>query len=179
MKITRHEKLKSCLIRGFKQCEASVTPEPQAVTDSARRADLLVEGSVVGGKVAFDVTCISIIGSAANAALTNQRNESLNGGIAGRDPLKISKTEVSRILLRKFLEKSRNCEGLDFGGVFRPWVISTGGRLYRSCHKDFLRMKKQHPREHSRMMLEIAATLAKSRGQSWMSCYADYRRADE
>lgn len=158
LRIGRHEFVKNILAQALKDGGNDVQKEVVAVNNSARRTDIVASGISIGGSIAIDVTCCAI-----------NRTTSL-GESHGEVGFRKSRLEISKILQARVSKKNKENLGLNYRGVFLPFVLTIGGTLNSEAWKLLEKFKKHHHREYFRLLLDISCVLAKNRGMLWTNC---------
>lgn len=176
LRLPRHELVKQALGKAFQDCGADVTVEPGA-RQHHRRADLLVNGEVVQGRAAFDISLVATTGAAAAqvVAATNTNTSP----VETTELISEARRQLQQILTMRHEKKLRENANLDFGGVFTPWIVSIGGTFHRETWKTLRRLKEIGPREHEKLMFDLSVILAKARARCFQRVFVPRRMREE
>eukprot|EP00924_Labyrinthula_sp_SR-Ha-C_P011877 snap_masked-scaffold_76-processed-gene-0.24-mRNA-1 protein AED:1.00 eAED:1.00 QI:0/-1/0/0/-1/1/1/0/276 len=167
-KVSRHEDIKKCLAYFFKETNCVVSLEPFSKNNN-RRADLLV--STRQGKTAFDVSVVSLTSKKNFKTLDSLREAlvSLCLNNASRESSTLLRL-AENVLRKRVASKNRENTGLDFGGQFQPFVLSTGGLVSKESSEHVIRQGKKDPSELLRLKNRISVSLTVHRSWAFKLC---------
>ena len=154
----RHQYVKEWLGQAYRQADAKVTNEPLDSTKK-RRADLLISGRFCGGTRAVDITVRATSGTTADKVVN----------LAGPN---LEPVGELRVLLQKSWDlKMEQNSGLDFGGAFRPFVLSSGGSMHPANLRDLDALRRRAPKAHTFLLYSLSASLRRSMAEAALSCF--------
>eukprot|EP00924_Labyrinthula_sp_SR-Ha-C_P003506 snap_masked-scaffold_97-processed-gene-0.3-mRNA-1 protein AED:1.00 eAED:1.00 QI:0/-1/0/0/-1/1/1/0/968 len=168
VKVSRHEDIKKCLADFFKETNCVVSLEPFNKNNN-RRADLLV--STTQGKTAFDVSVVSLT-SKKNFRTLDSLREALASLRLNNDSRESSilLRLAENVLRKRVASKTRENTGLDFGGQFQPFVLSTGGVVSKESLEHVIRQGKKDPGELLRLKYRLSVSLTVHRRWAFKLC---------
>ena len=157
-RINRHEYLKRALGASLRCGNADVQLEIFSKTSENRRADILASGRCCGGQVAIDITV-----TAVNKVPERHIEECTQGFIRAR-------ADTNYIIDKRVEKKMAENAGIDYGGKFLPFVMSTGGTMNQEAFDFMDSFRKNKPKCWYQGILSMPCTLAKMRGRMWTRC---------
>jgi len=165
--LPRHELMKKIIGSAFQEggCEVRVEPGD---AKTHKRADLLINGELTEGKAAYDVSVMSVTGTAAAAAVA--KKQLIIVPDSTDDVMIKARKEIQLVLADRFTDKLRRNAGRDYGGIFKPFVFSAGGILHHQAMDEVKRMKIIVPKIYLSLMYQLSCSLAKFRARSFLRC---------
>lgn len=154
--IYRHEEIKRCIKAAFQDCGCKVVLEPYDVSGPSRRADLLVQGNLVDGKKALDVSIILIQGAAAAKAAVENNN-------APKDEIKKVREELKMKVDERCKKKFKENKNQQYGGSFCPVVISAHGTQHKLTENLFNKIRECDVKVSDEMLWRISMVLVNYR----------------
>eukprot|EP00924_Labyrinthula_sp_SR-Ha-C_P012156 snap_masked-scaffold_26-processed-gene-4.135-mRNA-1 protein AED:1.00 eAED:1.00 QI:0/-1/0/0/-1/1/1/0/343 len=168
VKVSRHEDIKKLLADFFKETNCVVSLEPFSKNKN-RRADLLV--STTQGKTAFDVSVVSLT-SKKNFGTLDSLREALASLRLNNDSRESSTLLrlAENVLRKRVASKNRENTGLDFGGQFQPFVLSTGGLISKESLEQVIKEGKKDLGELLRLKYRFSVSLTGHRSWAFKLC---------
>jgi len=160
----RHEGVKKAVADCFRECGSTVEVE---VTCRDRRTDVVVTGDVTEGSVAIDVSVVAFIGRAE----TSREEAARQDNIFVQKTFRKTLTKIQTWLQRRFQKKMKENEGYNYGGIFKPFIISGGGTFLKSTLELIARTKRTHPRQYRQLVFQLSCVLARFRGRAVLKCF--------